>query len=479
MYNQQLEDLIEAALADGVLTEKEKEILFRKAQALGIDHDEFEMVLDARVTKLKAIAPKSNKMGDVRKCPACGAVVSADMATCPECGYAFSDIKANQSSTELAAKLQKIRDECMGKKYKLSWAEREDEETIEEKREREIYVRQAECVRSFPIPSTKADLMEFCTTMKAGANSVIDDDDCESSKLSSAYEAKYQECCAKIKALFPNDPQFASIMAHMEVDEKKRHTAKRKKALLICLLFIGLVLFFPAIDLLMVALKPSNKAIDKAVKDGDYEKAEMLISKRYEWDSEDVSGAKSLIDVYFDAERYDDAERVSKMIYPDYGKSGFLAEKKDRDAMMDFYSNVIREIATNQSLAAAKAYRHYKLIRININKEYDKRPVYEACRWAWKVSPKRANKADYVLAEYRGLVVGAYKVNDKGWQKVTKPRVPEDVGRYCFDAYEGRDINGNVISKDISDSTIKGLIGKRILPVRKRGAQTPVLYNYK
>jgi len=388
MYNQQLEDLIEAALADGVLTEKEKEILFRKAQALGIDHDEFEMVLDARVTKLKAIAPKSNKMGDVRKCPACGAVVSADMATCPECGYAFSDIKANQSSTELAAKLQKIRNECMGKKYKLSWAEREDEETIEEiieeKREREICVRQAECVRSFPIPSTKADLMEFCTTMKAGANSVIDDDDCESSKLSSTYEAKYQECCAKIKALFPNDPQFASIMAHMEVDEKKRHTAKRKKALLHCLLFIGLLLFIPAIYLLMVALKPSNKAIDKAVKDSDYEKAEMLISKRCEWGSEDVSGAKSLIDVYFDAERYDDAERVSKMIYPDYGKGGFLAEKKDRDAMMDFYSKVIREIATNQSLAAAKAYATEKSL------------IFDS-----KVQPQAKERFEAVLANYQ------------------------------------------------------------------------------
>ena len=45
IYNNQLEALIEAALADGVLTEKEKQILFKKAQMQGIDLDEFEMAL--------------------------------------------------------------------------------------------------------------------------------------------------------------------------------------------------------------------------------------------------------------------------------------------------------------------------------------------------------------------------------------------------------------------------------------------------
>ena len=53
MYNEQLEELINAALEDGVLTEKEKQVLFKKAQSMGIDLDEFEMVLDARLVKLQ------------------------------------------------------------------------------------------------------------------------------------------------------------------------------------------------------------------------------------------------------------------------------------------------------------------------------------------------------------------------------------------------------------------------------------------
>ena len=46
MYNEQIEALISEALADGVLTEKEKQILFKKAESMGIDLDEFELILD-------------------------------------------------------------------------------------------------------------------------------------------------------------------------------------------------------------------------------------------------------------------------------------------------------------------------------------------------------------------------------------------------------------------------------------------------
>ena len=124
MYDQKLEELIDAALEDGVLTEKEKQVLFKKAQSMGIDLDEFEMVLDARLVKVQkaekekvaqdqaqTAAPKSNKLGDVKKCPACGAMVQSFQGTCPECGYAFEDVQANYSSQKLAEQINKILEE--------------------------------------------------------------------------------------------------------------------------------------------------------------------------------------------------------------------------------------------------------------------------------------------------------------------------------------------------------------------------------
>jgi hypothetical protein len=49
LYNKELEKLIDMALIDGVLTEQKKRVLLKKAESFGIDLDEFEMVLDAKV----------------------------------------------------------------------------------------------------------------------------------------------------------------------------------------------------------------------------------------------------------------------------------------------------------------------------------------------------------------------------------------------------------------------------------------------
>ena len=97
LYDSRMEQLIDMALADGELTEKEKQVLFKRAESMGIDLDEFEMVLDARLYKLgqqqqatkpsATSAPKSDKYGDVKKCPACGAMIESFTARCPECGH--------------------------------------------------------------------------------------------------------------------------------------------------------------------------------------------------------------------------------------------------------------------------------------------------------------------------------------------------------------------------------------------------------
>ena len=59
MYDAQLEKLINIALADGNLSEKGKQVLFRKAESLGIDIDEFELVLDAIIRERQKNAEKT------------------------------------------------------------------------------------------------------------------------------------------------------------------------------------------------------------------------------------------------------------------------------------------------------------------------------------------------------------------------------------------------------------------------------------
>lgn len=187
MYNEQLEQLIDAALADGELTEKEKQILFKKAQSFGIDLDEFEMVLDSRLVKLKkseSSAPKSNKLGDVKKCPVCGAIIQSYHGICPDCGYAFEGLEANSSVQKLSAEL-------------------EEKGVYKDDDEGEDYEKMAAIIKRFPIPTTKSDLIELVSYLQT----LFDSMDIESRNdiFAKSCVAKLHECSRKAKLMFPND----------------------------------------------------------------------------------------------------------------------------------------------------------------------------------------------------------------------------------------------------------------------------------
>ncbi|MFJ1389940.1 hypothetical protein [Capnocytophaga canimorsus] len=53
LYSQQLEQFIEFALLDNVLTEQERQVLFQKAASEGVDLAEFEMILQAKLLERK------------------------------------------------------------------------------------------------------------------------------------------------------------------------------------------------------------------------------------------------------------------------------------------------------------------------------------------------------------------------------------------------------------------------------------------
>jgi hypothetical protein len=230
MYNEQIETLISAALADGMLTEKEKQVLFKKAQAQGIDLDEFEIILDARLVELEkaekakaaAAAPKSNKLGDVKKCPNCGAIVQSYLGACPECGYGFEDISANLTSRKLAEKLDKVAKEWDDKIN----AEKNDDRQWELSKGKEQALAQA--IMTIPLPNTKADLFEFMTMTQAAFLSSS-----TPYHSAAAYNTKYQESLIKAKSLFAKDDIFSSIIneeQNIQIKYKEIHKKQPKVA---------------------------------------------------------------------------------------------------------------------------------------------------------------------------------------------------------------------------------------------------------
>ena len=246
MYNEQIEQLINAALADGVLTEKEKQVLFKKAESMGIDLDEFEMVLSSKLyEKQKAVeeerkkkseaAPKSNKMGDVRKCPSCGAIVSSYQVKCPECGYEFSEVAANSTAQMLAQKLNEVSERIGRMEFK-------DQKgflgiTASGQRQKEIAEESKRIIEATPIPNTKADLLEFVSALapfalrKYSSIALFT----HFTELEEVKVKKFEECIAKIKMLFPDDKMFEPLFN--DINE-----AKKKRIRIICLIvsaFIG------------------------------------------------------------------------------------------------------------------------------------------------------------------------------------------------------------------------------------------------
>ena len=215
MFSKELEEIIEAALADGVLTDKERAVLHKRAQAEGVDPDELDIVIDGRLAKMKRqedwlrpAPPKeatNQKYGNVLKCPSCGAQVVGGSALCPECGYAFSNVGANSSYEKLSAKLEAI-EVAYRDKVSISIPFVGVSNKVKE---------QANVIRMFPVPNTRADLLEFLASMSAQISSMKQNQSMqvfEEQTMRKAYEAKYEECVNKARISFANDPDFAPYL---------------------------------------------------------------------------------------------------------------------------------------------------------------------------------------------------------------------------------------------------------------------------
>jgi ribosomal protein L34E len=160
----EIEKLIKLAIADGEITEKERAVILRKATTLGEDIDEVEMVLDGELALLKkeqqieqGNKSTSNKYGDLRKCPSCGAPVQSFTTKCAECGHEFQGIKATSSINELFQLLMKAENEERAKPEPKGLFAYDKKNQHESSIQRKL----ANIIASYPVPTSKEDIIEF------------------------------------------------------------------------------------------------------------------------------------------------------------------------------------------------------------------------------------------------------------------------------------------------------------------------------
>lgn len=218
----------------------------------------------------------SNKMGVVKKCPNCGATVEMSMVRCPECGYHFGGVEANSSARELAAMLNR----ATGKnEYKRS-----------------------NIVVNFPVPTTKADLLEFMADLLYRAKHYEESGEY---KMASAFKAKFKECAMKARIFFRKDPDFQHLF---EIESKIKIKTKKiinvsgsTKSylqyfgclfilLLFCVLLIVGAEYFSDTNVekrkaekMLTEFKEEYKALSQQVKEqvdkGDLKQAEFLLTQ--------------------------------------------------------------------------------------------------------------------------------------------------------------------------------------------------------
>ena len=180
MFSDKINKLISIALVDGKITDAERSVLMKKAMAEGIDEDEFEMVLEAMLyehsqstqnaqpEQAQAATPKQEAKPTAKpeksktiKCGACGAMLQSFQTNCPECG---TDVNINSGGVVLASIKQLF--EALDS---IESSRRYEDKTKKNLFQKifsfdvvdDIAKHKMECIKNFPVPTTKEDILEF------------------------------------------------------------------------------------------------------------------------------------------------------------------------------------------------------------------------------------------------------------------------------------------------------------------------------
>jgi hypothetical protein len=254
IYKEELEKLIDMALIDGVLSEKEKQILFKKAESIGVDLDEFEMVLNAKLfekqknNKLEnenTASPKSLKLGDVKKCPGCGAITQSFVTKCAECGTEFRNIEASVNITKFFDKLNELEENRkeilidnkdsqssfvnLLKWYFFWWyfLPKKIISLIFKKTKPAVWsttdIRKEEMIMNFPVPNSREDIIEFLTLSVSKIQDInklkISNEEIRYiSKWNSIWKKKAEQVFLKAKLSMNNDSETIKQIEQMLIE---------------------------------------------------------------------------------------------------------------------------------------------------------------------------------------------------------------------------------------------------------------------
>ena len=113
---EELNALIQQYLTDGVLTDKERQVILNKAEKMGIDRDEIDLYLDAEVQKIDQQTDAAVRKQKGKTCPFCGGSVPQLTDKCPHCGENITP----EASKELQEIIDNLEEALVDFKFKVN-----------------------------------------------------------------------------------------------------------------------------------------------------------------------------------------------------------------------------------------------------------------------------------------------------------------------------------------------------------------------
>ncbi|MCH4156281.1 MAG: zinc ribbon domain-containing protein [Muribaculaceae bacterium] len=174
LNDSQFEELIAAVINDGVIDDKEKKVLYKRAKERDIDSEEMDIILKKRLND------KLNAGTRVCPNPNCKEKISDTALKCPNCGKEFNPGEL------LSAKLDKA--DNVNKQISIIFA--------------------------FPIPAQSKDLEDFTRSMIA---KLVDSED----PLFFAYKLKCQQCLSSANISITDSQEISIFKDLQEAFDKK------------------------------------------------------------------------------------------------------------------------------------------------------------------------------------------------------------------------------------------------------------------
>ena len=177
--------------------------------------------------------------GEVHKCPNCGGIVDSFVLNCPSCGHEFRSSASTSLVQELASKLEAMEQQQEPRKRRTIKDELLRTNNLSKTDEQKISL-----IRSFVIPNTKEDILEFIILASSNINvelygeSNLTPENEVLKAVSDAWIAKFEQAYRKAQFSFSETPTFTQIK-EVYINKTNEINKQKKKKTLVPLLALG------------------------------------------------------------------------------------------------------------------------------------------------------------------------------------------------------------------------------------------------